>query len=258
MEINYKDNPLVSVIIPLHNHAQWIAECIQSIENQIYPNLEIIIIDDGSTDDPLRNIGEFIEDFCGHYYQGATDRGIPLFYQYLETANGPAFARNLGVKMASSETFAYAFLDSDDLYLPSKIEQSMNVLLAHDEVGAVYSDYFTFPANNPKTLIPNWKEPYSRNRLLQECIINCDSIVRASAFEKIGGFDEEMRVCEDYDFWIRLSEQYIISHIPEPLVKIRTGEHSSTSTINKEVWNKNWNKIREKMIQRAKNNNDNK
>jgi glycosyltransferase involved in cell wall biosynthesis len=253
--------PLVSVVIPLHNHAKWIRDCVQSIIDQTYSNLQIVIMNDGSTDDywesikPLSNWDGLTSSFpCGKTFA----KDIPISLHGNGPPRGPAWARNTGTRF-SGDVFAYAFLDSDDLYMPTKIEKSIDILLKHDEVGAVYSDYYTFSANGAGTaLTPAWKEPFSYERLLQECIINCDSVVRASAFKQVGGFDESMRVCEDYDFWVRMGETHLISHIAEPLVKIRIGAHSSSSIVDKTLWEKNWNRIREKMVERAKNHNGDK
>lgn len=227
-------NSLITAVIPLHNHAEWINDAIDSVDADSYDNIEIVVVDDGSTDNPV--------------IPSTTDKGRKVIYARNEKPKGPSAARNLGCSVANPNTFAYAFLDSDDMYINDKIKKSAEILESHEEVSVVYSDYYTLPNNS--AYLYNSKEPYSYSRLLQECIINCDSLVKASYFKQVGGFDEDMRVCEDYDLWVRLGEISIISHLPSPLVIIRTGSHSSTAQVNLDIWKKNWARIREKMLER--------
>jgi glycosyltransferase involved in cell wall biosynthesis len=147
-----------------------------------------------------------------------------------ERARGPAAARNAGIQAAPGADI-YALCDSDDLYLPGKIEQSLRLMAPG--VGLVYSDYETL---SPEGLVlRQWKEPFCRRRLAQECLPNSDSLFLGEAL-RANLFDEGMRVCEDYHVWARLSARYMVRHLAEPLVRIRTGPHSSTSTVSREEW----------------------
>jgi hypothetical protein len=122
--------------------------------------------------------------------------------------------------------------------MPSKIDLSLPKF-DNPAVGAVYSDYRTF---NPVTnlSINCYKEPFSMSRLSVECIVNCDSLVRKEVFNQVGPFDINLRTVEDYDLWQRASEKFLLVHIPQILVSIRVGEHSSTNIVKKEEWQKNY------------------
>jgi glycosyltransferase involved in cell wall biosynthesis len=249
--------PLVTAIIPVHNHENWVANAVESIRTQTYEKKRLIVVDDGSTDESLKNVLSLMT-IRG---EEQSPDGLRTWYgQYgeLETlvaslpkAYGPAFARNAGAKIGLEGTDIYAFLDSDDTYEQEKVSMSVAAFMtAPNNIGVVYSDFSTF---NPETGISvrQYKEPYSRKRLVSECIINCDSLVSKSAFVHCGGFDNELRVCEDYDLWLRLTENFVAVHIAEDLVRIRVGSHSSTANVPSETWNKNMARVMQKTRERA-------
>ena len=253
-------SPVVTTIIPCHNHVKWVAGAIESIEKQDYPS-SIVVIDDGSTDGSLAaalsaivvsaegTVEGMVE--TPKVFKGKTTYGIDVVIIRFESGHGPSFSRNRGIEIATAvfNPDIFAFLDSDDVYSTDKISKSVAKFAANpDVVGAVYSDYDSQRPDGLK--LREFKEPFSRKRLLEECIVNMDSLVSAIAIRAVGGFDEEMRVVEDYDLWLRISEKYLIVHIPEALVTIRTGSHSSTSTVANEVWQKNWQRVMQKVIAR--------
>ncbi len=258
MQVN-NDFPVVTAVIPCHNHERWIGGAISSIAQQTYPkgNLRIMVVDDGSTDnsiacaftDSKANLqtdithADGVRQLCGNI------NGIPLILLARPVAGGPSVARNLGILAGSDGTDIFAFLDSDDEYHERKIEASVSKFIRSEKVGAVYSDYDTLSVTTGNK-IREFKEPFSCDRLMQECIVNCDSLILKDALVKCGGFDEEMRVCEDYDLWMRISERYVIHHIPESLVTIRVGDHSSSAKIQTDIWNQNWQRVRIKAQQR--------
>lgn len=251
--------PVVTAVLPCHNHEKWVQSAVQSIVDQDYPksNLRIMVVDDGSTDrssDAVRAMLDFayvrpepfpdgVRQTTGHIQE------IPVIITIRPEAGGPSVARNLGMRIGMQGTDIFALLDSDDMYHPRKIKASVEKFVLSERIGAVYSDYDTFHEASGRR-VREFKEPFSRDRIVQECIVNCDSLVLAKAVAECGGFDEEMRVCEDYDFWMRISEKFVIHHIPESLVTIRVGEHSSTSNVKSEVWQANWRRIRIKAEQR--------
>jgi glycosyltransferase involved in cell wall biosynthesis len=246
------------VVIPCHNHHKWVQDALASIANQKYPqsNLRLMVVDDGSTDDSHLRVTEYmttigsdvvhpdgVQQICG------TLQNMPLILMRRPKAGGPSVARNLGILVGNDGTDIFAFLDSDDTYDPFKIPRSVETFVKSEKIGAVYSDYTTLDENG--LLIREYKEPFSRDRLMRECIVNCDSMVLKAAIDQCGGFDEEMRVCEDYDLWMRISERFVVSHIPESLVTIRVGSHSSTANVKPEIWQQNWRRITQKTQQRA-------
>lgn len=250
--------PSVTAVIPCHNHVQWVLDAIESVASQNYKNKRIVVVDDGSTDGSFERVADSLykprrlTDKDVRIAVGRTpNHPVDLIIYRFETASGPSFARNHGIKAAWDGTDIFAFLDSDDMYEPGKISQSVERFMeAPQLVGAVYSDYDTL---SPKgTRFREYKEPYSRARLVQECIVNCDSLVNKAALGAAGLFDEELRVCEDFDLWLRISESHTLVHIPESLVTIRVGSHSATGNVQKDVWEACYKRVMQKTHERAK------
>lgn len=248
--------PLVTAIIPCHNHVAWVEDAVMSIVNQDYTNKRLIVLDDGSTDGSADKVLSLLtvretrtgaEGLIQHFGQ---INDMEAMLVIIPKAHGPSFARNLGIKIGFTDTDIFAFLDSDDIYHSQKISKSIEQFMkAPKHVAVVYSDFSTF---NPETglWIRQYKEPFDRNRLLHECIINCDSLVSKHAIEVCGGFDESLRVCEDYDLWLRITETFLAFHLAEDLVSIRVGSHSSTDTVKKDLWNQCFRRVFEKLRER--------
>lgn len=243
----------VTAVIPCYNHAKWVNEAIDSVASQDYPHKQIIVVDDGSTDNSHLAVLNRLYRPRGPKEQGSpwiatgqlTHSKVEVTILRFTEAKGPSRARNAGIDHGWAETDIFAFLDSDDLYEPGKISKSIAVIKDDPTfIGAVYSDFDTF---NSEIRIRQHKPSFSRQRLLRECIVNCDSLVTKRAIEVCGAFDETIRVCEDYDMWLRISEKFIITHIPESLVRVRVGSHSASSTISKENWQKNYQKVFDKL-----------
>lgn len=242
--------PVVAAVIPLHNHARWVNDAIDSVASQGYSPLRIIVVDDGSADGSSEAVMTALKDVrVGNtetepWTAIGTHRSeaVHVMVSRFAKARGPSFARNYGMKVAGDDVELFALLDSDDTYGPGKIARSVEKYLqAPDEIGVVYSDYDTVDPQGVRRR--EYKEPFSRLRLLQECIINCDSVVSRKAIMKVGGFDEELRVVEDYDLWLRLTEHFMAAHIPDSLVSIRVGGHSSTSTVASATWQAAWKRV---------------
>lgn len=248
--------PVVTVVVPNYNYSKWVLDALNSIVVQDYPKKAIVFIDDHSTDQSFEKVNSCIQiedslkiDGVGDAVIG-TYSGIPITSVFLEQNGGPARTRNIGAKLAWGVTHIFGFLDSDDLYLPGKISKSVSIFLSDPEViGAVYSDYDTHHTETGLT-IREFKESFSRERLVQECIVNNDSLVTKLALDKCGLYDETMRTCEDYDLWMRVSERFLIVHIPQALVQVRVTGKGATFSVTKEEWNKNWQKVMQKAQER--------
>ena len=250
--------PVVTAVIPVHNHQEWIGGAIESITHQDYPadKLRIVVIDDGSTDNSIlvvrlvmgRNISRLLP--SGELEtKGVTQhRNIPLIMLSRPEPGGPSAARNLGLSVGWDGTDIFALLDSDDEYQPLKIRRSVDPFLLSNKIGVVYSDYDTLRSDGLR--VREFKEPFSRERLVQECIINCNSLVSREAFEACGVFDETLRVAEDFDLWLRISERFVCHHLAESLVTIRVGDHSSTTNVPSETWRRCHARVFEKCIKR--------
>ena len=244
----------ITVIIPNHNYGKWAEDAIDSVLNNYMEGVSVCFIDDGSTDDSARKVYDLINE----KYDNTLNQIPAISGRYKDTpmkisliakneASGPSTARNIGIKHSINNTKYFMFLDCDDIYFNGKIQKSYEIIKKYEPiVGCVYSDYINFHIDD-NINIPMHKEPFSKNRLLEECIIPPHSLVPKYVFEKIGLFDEEMRVAEDYDLWLRMSKYFIGYHIAEPLVKMRVGPYNSTNTVPKEIWIKNWHRIQEKL-----------
>lgn len=202
--------PLVSVIMPAFNASAYIEEAIDSVLAQDYPNKELIVIDDGSSDDTVARV------------QAYGDR-----VQLLTQANqGSAVARNQGLDAAKG---AYiAFLDSDDVWLPGKLTAQVGYLEAHPEIGMIYSDWLPWKRDkqskafpSPETLIPAAPDAgvppeeiplltegsgWLYNRLLFGSLLHTITVMaRRELIEQVGRFDPELKRGQDYDYWLRAS-----------------------------------------------------
>jgi glycosyltransferase involved in cell wall biosynthesis len=250
--------PLVTVIIPCHNHACWVMDAIRSAAEQDYPHKRIVLVDDGSDDNshliaaslmgqPLAPTRQEEVWTC---WGKVKNTDCTLQIQRLPRAHGPSFARNWGILVTrESAGDVYMFLDSDDYYLPGKMRKSVAAFCEDPQaIGMVYSDYDTLTPEGVRTRL--FSEPYDGDRLLQDNIINPNSLVSKRALETVGGFDEGLRVCEDYDMWLRLAEHFSIIHIPESLAVKRVGPHDSTSTVPGERWRADYIQVKQKAMER--------
>jgi len=193
MEERRYDAPLVSVIIPTYNRPTLTIDAIESVRAQTYPSWELLVVDDGSTDDTLHVLGQLI-----------SDRRVHLLSQ---TNRGQAAARNLGLKHARGDWIA--FLDSDDLWLPNKLSDQMSYIATHPDVDVLYGDLELVDLQgvplDERPSITRHSGRVWRHLLRDNFVPFSTAIVRANLLHQIGGFDETIRRADDYDMWLRLS-----------------------------------------------------
>jgi glycosyltransferase involved in cell wall biosynthesis len=233
----------VSIIVPNYNYGKYIVETLEGLLHQTRRPDSIVIIDDASTDDSV----ERVFDYLGVKKQKLTTLSVSreggeeinvsvLKYGIFnilqkEKNHGPSLTRNLGIEYIRAETDVFGLCDSDDEYRPDKISASLE-MIEKQGFGIVYSDYVIMDEHKETpTVKVEHKENFSRNRLLQECIVSNNSFIHKKVFDQIGLYDEEMRVAEDYDLWIRASNAGVpIGHIAKPLYTYRvTGLGASFS-----------------------------
>jgi glycosyltransferase involved in cell wall biosynthesis len=204
------DNPLISVIIPTYNHSQFLEEAIQSVLAQEYQNLEIIVIDDGSTDGTREILSK---------YQGKV---ICIF----QSNKGPSAARNRGIKVARGQYVA--FLDSDDVWMPNKLFSQLRGIEEDKSVGVVGCSAFII--DHSGNILKHWvvKKNQSHDQFLRELTIRNEfyggtsgALIRRGCFDRVGLFNENLRFGEDWDMWLRISKRYNIKFENECLVKLR-------------------------------------
>ena len=221
---NKKDELFVSIIIPTYNRANLIKRAINSILNQSYTNYEIIVVDDGSTDNTKEVIESFNEDKINYYVH--------------KKNRGAAAARNTGIKYSKGAFIA--FQDSDDKWLPEKLEKEMDIFLeSSDEIGVVYSGYLYLNNNNKKVYIPSpkviKKEGNIHYELLKGNFVTGLSVIRKICFKKVGLFDENLPNLEDWELYIRISKYFSFRFIDEPLSIAYCSSDSATINYSKNL-----------------------
>ena len=204
----------VTTIIPTFNRGYCLAESIQSVLDQNFSDFELIVVDDGSTD----NTAEVIKQFSGiHKIRIKKNRGV-------------SFARNLAIKQARGEWIA--FLDSDDLWERDKLATQMNWVECNPDYHAVYTDEIWI-RNGVRVNAMKKHRKYSGDifrHCLPLCIVSPSSVLlRNELLNKFGGFDESMPVCEDYDLWLRISMSFPFHFIEEKLIVKRGGHEDQLS-----------------------------
>ncbi|NVM20749.1 MAG: glycosyltransferase [Desulfobacterales bacterium] len=206
--------PTVSVIIPTHNRARLLKEALGSVLAQDFRDFELIVVDDGSTDDTSQLLGSY-----------------PQILVVRQDHHGVSAARNSGIALASGRFVA--FLDSDDLWLPGKL-----------------STQAAFFESDPTALICQTEEVWIRNGIrvnpkkrhkkhsgmifehcLELCLVSPSAVMmQRRLLEEVGGFDESLPACEDYDLWLRIACRFPIYLISSPLVIKRGGHEDQLSS----------------------------
>jgi len=203
--------PLVSVIIPTFNRASMVVEAVDSVLAQSYQPLEIIVVDDGSTDDTearLAGYGERIK-----VIRCSLNRGVSA-------------ARNCGIRRSCASYVA--LLDSDDLWLPGKVERQMDFFLKQPEARICQTEEIWI--RRGKRVNPRRKHRkysgYIFPHCLPLCIVSPSAVmIKQELLSQVGLFDEQLPACEDYDLWLRIAAHFPIFLLEEPLI-IKRGGHA--------------------------------
>jgi len=203
----------VSVLIPLYNRAAYIEETICSVLAQDHPNVELIVVDDGSTDGG--------DKLVEGYARGGK---LTMLCHPGRINKGQSAALNLALEHASGEFIA--ILDSDDLFMPGKLGAQAAYLREHPEVGLVYGNGQGVDADGRFIYHINYDrraELSDPNDLLLDCYFHLpvNSMVRSSVYRQIGGFDESLRSGQDHDMLIRIAEVTKLAHIPVDVFRYR-------------------------------------
>ena len=187
---NIKDSK-VSILIPLYNAEKYISETIDSVLNQKYENWECIIVNDGSTDNSEKIVLEKI-------------KGNSKFKYLIEENGGPGKARNYAASVATGKYLL--FLDADDIILEDYLLDGVNFLDNNNDYILFYGRANTFWDDGTEKLWPLRKFKDMKNFLMGNCIY-CTAMVRKKDFDAIGGFDEDLKAFEDWEFFIRLLDR---------------------------------------------------
>lgn len=196
---------LVSVIIPAFNRSAYIDQTVRSVLDQTYPHVELIVVDDGSSDGTYECLQEYGD-------------AIRLLTHERHVNKGQSAALNLGLSTARGDYIA--ILDSDDYWAPEKLENQVLYMEAHPDVGLVYCNGYHVDAEG-KILYPfhpeGHVEPNDPNRVLLDCymLLPQSSLVRTAVFRQAGYFDESLRAAQDHDMLIRIAELTTLAYQPE-------------------------------------------
>ena len=202
--------PSVSVIIPTHNRRALVCEAVASIQAQRAVACEIIVVDDGSTDNTAAALRASAPDIR---YMRQAQRGV-------------AAARNAGVRCAAGEWLA--FLDSDDVWRPDKLARQLAYHASRPELGASQTGEIWIRNGVRVNPCRHHRKPDGDvfAASLVRCVVSPSAVLlRRELFDELGGFDETLEVCEDYDLWLRLGVHHVVGLLDEPLV-VKRGGHA--------------------------------
>lgn len=262
-DIDPNQLPMVTILIANYNYGKYLDHAINSALNQTYPKKGIVIVDDCSQDnswqlihDKLFKDNKFEEgenEVCDYKIMRMPSNVpnvlVTIFAIRLKNNSGPSEARNVGISMTKEATDIYAILDADDELHPEKLTICVACLLQSEQIGVVYADYDILDEGTGN-ILREYKEPFSHKRLLQECIVHSGALIKVTALDAVrdnfGWYDREMRTCEDYDLWMRISEKFMICHVPQALTLVRNQSQNSTMTVDKSIWEGNWQRIAQK------------
>lgn len=207
----------VSVIIPTFNRAHLIGRALSSVIGQSFRGIEVLIIDDGSTDDTREVVAPFL-----------LDRRVKYIYQ---SNKGVSSARNLGASLSSFSWIA--FLDSDDEWLPNKISKQVEFIRENPEIQFVHTEE-NWIRNGKKVNKPKQYRKFGGDIFLK-CISLCaispsTALLSKELFKKVGGFDEDFTVCEDFDLWLKITSSQSVGLVDEFLINKYGGHEDQLST----------------------------
>lgn len=203
--------PKVSVNIPVYNDEKYIRETLNSALSQTYKELEVVIVDDGSTDRTAEIIRSYRDPRIKYHYQ--PNQGIGA-------------ARNKALELSSGKYIA--FLDHDDLWLPKKLEKQIALFEKNPELGLVFCDTIFFNEKGDLYNIYKTRKPPRGNvfkHLLDWYFLSCETVViKKDVLKNIGHFSPHMMMAEEYDLFLRIAYKYSIDYVDEPLAKYRIHE----------------------------------
>jgi len=210
---------MFSVIIPLYNKAAYIEKAIESVLNQTYQEFELIVVDDGSTDNPLNNL-----EFIIHNSQFKKQESSTKIRIINQENQGVSVARNNGVKLANYEYIA--FLDADDWWEPTYLEELKSLIEEYPKAGIYGSSYYKvkndkyIPANigveqDFECGLINYFKVYAKTMYMP--LWTGATIIKKDIYESENGFKNNLKAGEDFDLWVRVASKYPVALLNKPL-----------------------------------------
>ena len=213
--------PTVSVILPCYNGVQWINKAIESVLTQTYTDFELLIIDDGSTDNSKEVVTSYL---C--------DERVSYFYQ-----ENRGFSAAINRGLSESNGCLISFIGQDDMWLPNKLETQKKYLNKHKNVGFVYSNYYSIDLNGMITGLMKGKNFNSstREQLIEQLFLSNfigfeTVLVKQKCFDELGFLDERLVGCSDHDMWLRVAGKFQLGYLDVPLVKKRSHKFQLTQS----------------------------
>lgn len=203
--------PLISIVLPVFNGGHYLTQAIEGCLGQTYDKLELIIVDDCSTDNSLAVAGSYCR----------TDTRVKVL-RHSQNKKLPA-ALNSGFAMASGEFLTWT--SHDNIYAKNALETLSAYLAEHPEVGLVYSDFCFIDQEGVVTEDVNLLSP---DHLIFSNVVGASFLYRRAVQERIGKYDENLFLAEDYDYWLRASRHFRLTHISDKLYYYR--KHEATLT----------------------------
>lgn len=211
----------ITVIIPTYNRAKLLKRAIESVFNQTFKDFELIVVDDGSTDNTKEVVSEYKE----------------VKYVYQENSGGAARPKNTGIKMAQGEYVA--ILDSDDEWLPTKLEKQVKFLEEHPEIDVVGCNILI--NGKTKYRIPKYQNLFERMLVTDDMGTGSAIVYRKEVFNKVGLFDENLKSGQDKEMRIRLAQECKFGFVDEYLVNYYLGhDNISSSGLDIEKRERDW------------------
>ena len=208
---------MVTVIIPSYNREKTIKRAVDSVLNQTYKDIEVIVVDDCSTDNTLDVV------------KSIKDSRLKVFK--LNENSGACVARNFGIEKAKGEYIA--FQDSDDEWLPEKLEKQMDVLENNSNINLVFCQFNKIDNENTSVYPPLKTGIITRKVLLEKSYVSTQTLIgRRECFSTVK-FDPQMPRLQDHDLVIRLSKKYCFYFVNEPLVNMYVQDDSISNNIKK-------------------------
>ena len=204
----------ISVVVPTYNRAETLLRALESVVIQTVPVNEVIVVDDGSTDDTAKSVTDY----------------FPNVRYIFQTRKGVSAARNRGILTAKSQWIA--FLDSDDEWLPNKLAVQIQALTEQPQYSICHTDEIWI--RNGKRVNPMKKHRKYGGHIFKKCLPLCSIspssvIIKRNVFDDIGYFDETLPACEDYDLWLRICAKYPVLFVDSQLIKKYGGHDDQLS-----------------------------
>ena len=219
------NHPKVSIIIPTYNRADLLPRTIGSVLNQTFRNFELIVVDDGSTDNTREVVKKFEE------------KDLRVKYIWQENSGGPAKPKNTGIKVAKGKFIA--FLDDDDEWLPEKLEKQIKLFRnTSNNLAFVGCNILVIEEEKNKIIkrvkMSNYSKGVFFKKLLEGNFIFTSSsvLIKKEVLDKVGFFDTNLKYADDWDLWVRVSEHFSFSFVPEYLLKYYLHQKGITINLN--------------------------